>query len=218
MFARRVRRSPLGRLRQALWPSMGFGRTARYYGHRMARLPDRPGAIAGGFAWGAAMSFTPFLGLQFALAALGAWATRCNVVAAAIGTLVGNPWTFPLIWAAIYRTGALMLGDTAGGEPPLESLSRLFAASWGLAGEGVRRIAGLGGAPGTGASWAEVTDLAEAVLWPMTVGSLPYAAAAWLGFYLLGRRLLAAYRRRREERLRAGRERAGAPESDVPNI
>ena len=29
----------------------------------------------------------------------------------AIGTAVGNPWTFPFIWAAIYRTGAFILGD-----------------------------------------------------------------------------------------------------------
>src|SRR5690554_1247974 len=118
MFARRRRRSPLGRLRQAVWPSMGFRRWGRYVGHRVARLPDSPEAIAGGLAWGAAMSFTPLVGLQLAFAALGAWATRCNVIASAVGTGVGNPWTFPFIWAAIYRTGALLLGERAAAEPP----------------------------------------------------------------------------------------------------
>jgi uncharacterized protein (DUF2062 family) len=197
---------------------MGFRRAARYAGHRVARLPDSPGAIAGGLAWGAAASFTPFIGLQFLLALLGAWATRCNLVASAIGTAIGNPWTFPFIWAAIYQTGAFMLGEEPAAEPPLGSLARLFALLWRLAGEGVGRVVGLGGEPAAADSWREVAALAEAVLWPMTVGCAPYAAATWLVFYFVGRRALAAYRGRREGRLRARREKAGAPGGDVPNI
>ncbi len=218
MFARRTRRSALGRMRQAVWPSMGFRRAARYAGHRVARLPDSPGAIAGGVAWGAASSFTPFIGLQFLLALAGAWATRCNLVAAALGTAVGNPWTFPFIWAAIYQTGAFLLGEEAEAEPPLESLGQLFALLWRLAGEGVGRMVGLGGEPAAEGAWREVAALAEAVLWPMTVGCAPYVLLSWLVFYLAGRRALAAYRDRREGRLRARREKAGAPEGDVPNI
>lgn len=217
MFARRRRHGSLRRLREALWPSMGFRRAARYVGHRVARLPGSPAAIAGGFAWGAAASFTPFIGLQFLLAALGAWATRCNVVASAIGTAVGNPWTFPFIWAAIYKTGAIALGLDATVEPPLASLARLFGELWRLAGEGVRRMAGLKlGA--SDASWREVGVLAEAVLWPMTIGGAPWAVAVWLLSYFAVRRLLAAYQAPRRAR-RGGRgERAGAPEDDVPNI
>lgn len=217
MFKRRRRHSPLRRLREALWPSMGFRRAARYVGHRVARLPDSPEAIAGGFAWGAAASFTPFIGLQFVLAALGAWATRCNLVASAIGTAVGNPWTFPFIWAAIYKTGALALGLDAAAEPPLASLGRLFGQLWRLAGEGVRRIAGLE-IVADDASWREVRELAEAVLWPMTVGGAPWAVATWLVCYVLVRRLLAAYRTARLDRLAQRGERAGAAGDDVPNI
>lgn len=218
MFARRIRRSALGRLRQAVWPSMGYRRTARYVGHRVARLPDSPGAIAAGAAWGVAASLTPFIGLQFVLAAVGAWATRSNVVASAIGTAFGNPWTFPFIWAAIYRTGAFVLGEDADAEPPLGSLARLFALLWRLAGEGVGRMVGLAGEPAAEGAWREVAALAEAVLWPMTVGCLPYVLVSWLLVYFAGRRALAAYRARRESRLRARREKAGASASDVPNI
>jgi len=196
---------------------MGVRRTARYAGHRLARLPDTPWAIAGGFAWGAAASFTPFVGLHIVLAALGAWVTRCNLVAAAVGTVVGNPWTFPFIWAAIYKTGALAFGLDATAEPPLASLARLFALLWRLAGEGVRRAAGLAQGD-AGPSWREVGALAEAVLLPMTVGSLPWAIAAWLVFYFAMRRLLVGYRAARSARLALRRERAGAPEDDVPNI
>lgn len=218
MFARRTRRSALGRLRQALWPSMGFRRAARYVGHRVARLPDSPGAIAGGFAWGVAASFTPFIGLQFVLAIVGAWATRCNLVACAIGTASGNPWTFPFIWAAIYQTGALILGRDAADEPPLGALARLFAELWRLAGGAIGEIAGLGGAPAPAGGWGDVALLAEAVLWPMTVGSVPFVAAVWLIIYFAGKRLLTAYQERRAERLRRAREKAGAAGTDVPNI
>ena len=218
MFARRRRRSALGRLRQALWPSMGFRRAARYVGHRLARLPDSPGAIAGGLAWGAAVSFTPFIGLHFFVAALAAWASRCNVLASAIGTAVGNPWTFPFIWAASYKTGAFLLGGDPAQEPPLGALARLFALLWRLAGEGVRSIVGLGGDEIPAHAWREAGALADAVLWPMAVGSAPYALLAWLGVYFLGRRALAAYRTKRLEHALARREKAGAPADDVPNI
>jgi uncharacterized protein (DUF2062 family) len=218
MFARRIRRSALGRLRQAMWPSMGFRRAARYVGHRVARLPDSPGAIAGGVAWGVAASFTPFIGLQFLFAALFAWATRCNVIASAIGTAVGNPWTFPFIWAAIYRTGAFILGDDPEAEPPLGSLARLFALLWRLAGEGVRRMVGLGGEPGHSGAWREASALAEAVLLPMAVGCAPYVLLSWLLVYWAGRRALTAYRAARLDRARSRREKAGAPAGDVPNI
>ena len=59
-----------------LWPRRGWTRMALYIQHRLGRLPGTPYRIAAGFACGAAISFTPFLGLHFVLAALGALALR----------------------------------------------------------------------------------------------------------------------------------------------
>ena len=56
--------------------------------------------VAAGVAAGAFTSFTPFMGLHFLFAALFAWAIRGNLLASALGTFVGNPLTFPFIWAA----------------------------------------------------------------------------------------------------------------------
>lgn len=212
MFARRRRLSRLRRLRETLWPSIGLRRSARYMGHRMARLPDTSGSIAAGFAWGAAVSFTPSVGIHIALACLAAWATRTNVVAAALGTFVGEPWTFPFIWAATYKTGVLMLGGEGWSEAPLTALGGLFGDLWGLAGQA------LGLKEAGEVSWAEFAELGRQVLWPMAVGSVPWAIGVWLFCYLGGRRLLGLYARFRLERLRVRRERAGAPEGDVPNI
>lgn len=81
-----------------------------YYSHRMKRLPDSPTRIALGFASGVFVSFTPFFGFHFVVAAVIAWMVRGNLFASALGTFVGNPITFPLIAAASIEIGAWLYG------------------------------------------------------------------------------------------------------------
>lgn len=81
-----------------------------YMHHRLARIPGSSYAIAAGFACGASVSFTPFIGFHFIMAGLLAWVLRANILTSAMGTVVGNPWTFPFIWIAVYHTGAWLLG------------------------------------------------------------------------------------------------------------
>ena len=80
-------------------------RVIYYYKLRLARLPDSNYAISSGFACGAMVSFTPLLGLHFVLAVILAYLIRGNFIAALIGTVVGNPITFPFIWGLIYKIG-----------------------------------------------------------------------------------------------------------------
>ena len=68
-------------------------------------MPASPYAISSGFACGSMVSFTPLLGLHFILAVIFAYIIRGNFIAALIGTVVGNPLTFPLIWGVIYKIG-----------------------------------------------------------------------------------------------------------------
>lgn len=112
MFRRREPLPLYRRLRQLLWPSLGWRRSLHYMMHRLSRLPGTPYRIAAGFASGAAISFTPFMGLHFVLAMLLSLALRGNLIAAAFGTVVGNPWTFPLIWAWAFALGRWMLGGS----------------------------------------------------------------------------------------------------------
>ena len=95
----------LAGVRQWVWPSMGWKRFIRYQFIRLSRMTGGRKSIARGFASGAAVSFTPFIGLHFVFAGLLAKAVRGNIVAAMVGTAVGNPWTFPFIWSACYRLG-----------------------------------------------------------------------------------------------------------------
>ena len=178
MFQRRKKLRPHHRLLDFMWPRMGFRRSLSYISHRVGRLPGTPHAIAAGFAFGAAVSFTPFVGLHFVLAALLAWVTRTHIIASAIGTAVGNPWTFPVIWAWIYTAGTWLLGINGRGfEHRKFSLTYLWDHPWD-------------------------------VLLPMVVGAIPSSIAVWFLIYFPIRFLIRAYQlRRRARRLRKLQER-----------
>jgi uncharacterized protein (DUF2062 family) len=170
----------------------------------LARLPGSPYAIAGGFAWGAAVSFTPFIGLHFILGAIFSWMSRCSIIASAIGTAIGNPWTFPFIWAFVYSIGTsiLRMDETATGSP-MESLSLFFDQLWDLAGNSLRWMGGLIDASeiSAGGTWDSLQHLAVTVFWPLFVGSIPVAAIAWIVFYLPLKYLVAGYQTARRHRM-----------------
>jgi uncharacterized protein (DUF2062 family) len=140
-------------MREFLWPRAGLVRALKYVAYRVRRLPGTPQSIAAGFACGAAVSFTPFLGLHFALGAGLAFLVGGNVIASAIGTAIGNPWTFPFIWSWIYTLGCWILGkDENAALPGNLSLMWIFEHPW-------------------------------QVLYPMVVGGLPTAIVAWVIFF-----------------------------------
>ncbi|MFQ5566924.1 MAG: DUF2062 domain-containing protein [Paracoccaceae bacterium] len=113
IFKRRERPPFWERLREMVYPRKGFWRGVDYIRKRLHRLPDSPHRIALGFACGAAASFTPFFGFHIVLAAAVAWLLRGNILAAAFGTIVGNPVTFPFIAAFSLETGWRILGTGA---------------------------------------------------------------------------------------------------------
>ena len=77
---------------------------------RLLRLGSDPHAVAAGFASGAALSCTPLFGLHFLLAFALAWVVRGHMIAAALGTAVGNPLTFPFFVSGAYGLGTLFFG------------------------------------------------------------------------------------------------------------
>jgi len=84
-------------------------RTSLYYFLRLSRLESSIYAISSGFASGAMVSFTPFIGFHFVLALIVSFLIRGNLIASMIGTVVGNPITFPFIWLTIYRIGIVFI-------------------------------------------------------------------------------------------------------------
>src|SRR3954462_3668534 len=103
------RRDPLGllpRLCGWLWPRTGWRRAGHYLVTRIERMPGTPRSIAAGVATGVAVSLTPFVGLHLLLALGLASLAGGYLLAAAVGTLVGNPRR-PVILPATYRLGCL---------------------------------------------------------------------------------------------------------------
>jgi hypothetical protein len=126
VFKRRDRAPFWNRIRQSLSPRKGWRRGYVYIAMRMQRLPDTPHRIALGFSCGVLSSFTPLFGFHILLAAALAFLTRGNVLASAVGTLAGNPVTFPLIASASFWMGSQITGIHV--EPPVHGYG--FAWLW----------------------------------------------------------------------------------------
>lgn len=106
MFQRRVKRSFRSNLRETLWPSMGWRRVYLYFRHRVFRGKNSTHGITAGLATGAALSFSPLVGTHLFQVVFLAWIFRLNPLAGIVGTVFGNPWTFPFIFWVDYRVGA----------------------------------------------------------------------------------------------------------------
>lgn len=172
------RRNPVGfgeRVRTMLWPRSSFARSARYFGKRALRLQASPHAVGAGVACGVFISFLPIPGFHVVLAALLAWLISANAVAAVLGTAVGNPLSFPLLWGVDYEVGRLILdGGASDGAMPLD----IGAALSGL----------------------DVATLWGPVLKPIVIGSVPLGLVCALVAYGLTRRAVSVVRDRRSLR------------------
>ena len=72
---------------------------------KIYRIRDFPESVAIGLAWGVAISFTPLLGFHLIICCLGTYAMRGNLIAATVGSVIGNPWTFPFFFYGAYKLG-----------------------------------------------------------------------------------------------------------------
>jgi len=174
------RRTPLTRLRQirsVIWPERGFRRLFAYLFQRVVRLPGTSGSIAIGVASGVAASFLPFIGLHFLIAALLALLLRGNVLASAIGTFFGNPWTFLFIWVSDYRLGLWLLQQSGHGDQfvalnlqQLAEVMTVFMHFFTFSG---------------GVDWQQVAGPFEQVFLPMTIGGTVLAILSWFVAFVL---------------------------------
>ena len=65
---------------------------------KLYRIRDFPESVAIGLAWGVSISFTPLLGFHLIICYSGTVLMRGNLIAATVGSVIGNPWTFPFFF------------------------------------------------------------------------------------------------------------------------
>ena len=193
MFRRRKPLSVLKQLRAVIWPERGFRRLFSYLIQRIIRLPGTPASIASGFASGVATSFTPFLGLHFILAGALALLLRGNVLASAIGTFFGNPWTFILIWLADYEVGLGVIHAFGYGA----SLHVLSIDELGAIMGNVMRFLSFTG----NTTWADLSRDIEQVFMPMLIGGTVLGVTAWVSSFVLTLWAVKGWRLHRAKRL-----------------
>mgnify|MGYP000919390923 CR=1 FL=1 len=184
LFRSREKPSLTERLRLAVWPRRSWSRSARYYRERIVRLSGSPHAVALGFASGVGVAFTPFFGIHVIMGVALAFVLRANLIAAALGTAVANPVTVPLIWAATYKLGSVIIG-----QPPVHDHSHMHE---GLA---LRSL-----------------DLLWPVLKPMLAGALPLGLLAATIAYFLVFSAVRAFRAVRRSRTAGPEPRNATPE------
>ena len=193
MFRRRKPLSFFNQFRAVIWPARGFRRLFSYLFQRIIRLPGTPASIASGFASGVAASFTPFIGFHFLIGGALAMLLRGNVLASAIGTFFGNPWTFIPIWIADYKVGLGIINATGYGDElrvlKINELINILGS--------VLQFMSISG----GISWAELMLKAEHLLMPMLIGGGVLAIIAWLLSFILSLWALKVWRLHRTNRL-----------------
>ena len=182
------RRTPAGlweKIRTGLLPRRSYGRSFHYFRKRVLRLSATPHAIAAGVAAGVFASFTPFLGFHILLAFALAYVLAGNMVAAAIGTVAGNPLTFPLIFSATFRIGRWLLG---GPLPHADAATPHLTKSL---------------------LSVEIAHIWDPILKPMLLGAIPLGTIVGLITYVLVRSTVSAFRHARAVKLAQRRREKG---------
>ena len=196
MFRRRKQRSWLQLVADTVYPRGGWGRAASYVMHRLRRLPDPPYKIARGIFAGVFVTFTPFYGLHFLMAATVAWALRGNILASLLATFFGNPLTYVPIAVVSLQTGHFLLGTQF--DPEINrSVIGKFTDAFGEALGNVWRTA-----IGRPVDWHLLEPFYREVLLPFTVGGIIPGLVCGLICYYLSVPLITAYQKRRLSKLR----------------
>ena len=170
-----------------------------YIRHRLRHLPDPPHRIARGVFCGIFVSFTPFFGLHFFIAAGLAWILRGNVVAALLSTFFGNPVTFVPIMAISFQTGNFLLGRSFSAEMREHgTLAAKFAGAWHDLQQNVLAMF-----TDRTADWSNLHLFYDEVFFPYMIGGIIPGLICGLAGYYLSLPVIQAYQNRRKGRIKA---------------
>lgn len=205
VFKRRDRRPYWKIVFEFFWPRGGWARAFHYTKHRLQRLPDTPEKIARGIFAGVFTTFTPFFGLHFVVAALLATVVRGNIIAALLGTFVGNPLTYVPIGVVSLQFGYWLLGMSRYGPGPAphpDGFAHGFGGKFLAAAEDLKdNLWAL--FTDVDANWNALGAFYHEIFLPYMVGGLIPGLIAGLASYWISVPLIRAYQARRKGVLKA---------------
>ena len=167
------------KMRITFFPRHSYGRSIKYLQKRILRLNATPHAIAAGLAAGVFVSFTPFIGVHFFLAFVIAYVVAGNMLAAAAGTFIGNPLTFPIIWSASLEIGKVILKGRFDDLDDIE-ISHVEPKEF---------------------SYLDIVNIWDPLIKPMLVGGIPLGLLAAIPIYILARWSIIKYRAARSAKI-----------------
>lgn len=197
IFKRRDPKSYLRAMVEFVWPRGGWARAFHYVRHRLRRLPDSPERISRGMWAGVFAAFTPFYGMHFLVAVMVARLMRGNMLAALMGTFIGNPLTYFPIGLSALKAGHWLLGTEME-----EGAHRSFVGKFWDAGSDLWNNLTAVWA-GSETDWTGLSVFYSEVFHPYLVGGIvPGIIAATITYYICVP-LIRAYQHRRKGVIKA---------------
>ena len=191
VFKRRKRLPITRKIREGLFPEKGWSRAAEYMMARIKRLPDSPKNISFGVAIGVFVSFSPFFGVHVLLAFLIARSLRVNILAAVLGTFMGNPITFPIIAALNFGVGELFINVNTEEVSSKSFLQQLVDVSYAFSGN-VGMIM-----RGKSTDFSTVLEFFYGIFLPYLVGGLILGVAVGALSYFIMLPMIVTYKARK---------------------
>lgn len=192
MFLRRSK-LPIGqRILKAILPDrgvrQGYKRAAYYFLWRLKRLPGTPVFIARGFAIGVAVNFWPILFTHLLFGYIFCRLIRGSLLSMFIGTLLGNPWTFALVYPVMYKIGKIMLGlRPTHSEHAIDSAAGIWSRIWPI--------------HSFEASMHSIAIAFQEILFPLMIGGFLLGLPVTIFSFYLMRNMIEVYQSQRRRHL-----------------
>lgn len=184
LFRRREKKTIWTQIRHAIHPQKGWKRAFYYILLRLKRLQGTPEFIARGFAFGVAINYWPILFTHLIGGFLLCRLFKGNLIAMFIGTLLGNPWTFAIVYPLSYKLGKVFLGLRPHHNPSaIDSADEILARIWPIH------------------SWGQLEIAFYDMILPMIIGGFLLAIPSALAGYYIVRNTVRVYRAQRRKHL-----------------
>jgi uncharacterized protein (DUF2062 family) len=195
LFKRRQTPSLKQRTREIVTPEKGYARMWHYLLWRIKRRPGTPEFIARGFAIGVAINFWPLLFTHFLCGLALCWIMSGDVIAMFIGTMLGNPWTFAIVYPIMYKIGKALLGlRPTHSEASIDSVEEIWDKIWPVH------------------SWDSLWIALRELVIPMALGGFLLALPCAIISYYLARNAIRVYHAQRRKNLK---EKFDAVEAEI---